>query len=98
MDHQEASPEDAVLAQAVGVVRNAIGAEDYQAVWPLLSQVAQDSAGALQRGRVMLQSAAKVNARMLAIYDQTLRGQSSWQYQAIIQPLTMPPSPRRRPS
>jgi hypothetical protein len=30
MDHKEAAPEDALLAQAVGVVRNATSADDYK--------------------------------------------------------------------
>jgi HEAT repeat protein len=47
---------EALLARAVEVVQDATCGEDYQAVWPLLAQIAQDGELALGRGRDMLRS------------------------------------------
>jgi HEAT repeat protein len=49
-------PEEVLLRQAVLVVRDAACEQDYEPVWPLLSQVAQDGPAALRLGTALLQS------------------------------------------
>jgi hypothetical protein len=56
MDGQREWAGDAVLARAVGVVRNATCGEEYEAVWDLLSRVAEDPVAALRYGMAMLAS------------------------------------------
>jgi hypothetical protein len=50
-------PEEALLGQAVEVVRDAGCEEDYAAVWPLLSPIAPDGPTALRLGTALPRAA-----------------------------------------